>query len=391
MRVNIQRRVVRLVVIWMAVCLALILDARVTNAQSAQPDVICHDFIFHPTFSPDSHYLAVISGAERVILVWDTHTGQLIRRIGEEPTDVAFSPDSSNLVVSRHVGKTTIYNVNSGAALQTFDASYAPDIAYPNYVWAARFLPNNKYVLTADVKGTHLWDVKTGKQVRSYKSLYISKGEQTIGLAPDAQSMLLTRGPGFAIVSVTTGQELHRFETDNAYFSPDGKYLLTYTDASEYNEGVLIWDLEHNTQVYSFAGTQGEFSPDGKYVLTRLRMQGSGGYVTGLALWSMETGKLIREINEFDFEYGNATFSADSKSLLVYLGWKYDTEKSEYALEDILTGAVHYRGEFYNGLDKFLVSPDNHMVAIVSHNSYIYLRELSTGRELHQLCHDLVF
>jgi len=116
-------------------------------------------------------------------------------------------------------------------------------------VFSEALSPDGKYLLTQSSKDLILWDIESGREIRTFKN-------------PSEQS-------GFSIIKPR--------------FSPNGRYALSSFGSA----GTLtIWDIQtgeiFKTLNISFA-LSAKFSPDGKYIST------SGGYASNE--WEIETGK----------------------------------------------------------------------------------------------------
>ncbi|HAN78979.1 MAG TPA: hypothetical protein DCQ31_15045, partial [Bacteroidales bacterium] len=117
-----------------------------------------------------------------------------------------------------------------------------------------------------------------------------------------------------------------------AVWSPDGKYILSYSD----DGSLKLWDTEgnvikkytgHGNEVYSAA-----FFPDGKSFAT------TGGDKT-IKIWNLETG-LIRSIPDKWFpNFWNAVhINADGKTLMTQKGNGYNEKVFTWDINGKATG-----------------------------------------------------
>jgi WD40 repeat protein len=142
-------------------------------------------------FSPDG--LTALSGSP--LRLWDVATGKELRTLTPGGKSVAFSPDGLTALTDG----LTVVEVATGKELRSFADSDA--------VYAVAFLPDGRTALsggsisiypdllhflfpsTFDREGTvRLWEVATGKQLRSFKGH--SGSVHSVAFAPDGRSAL---------------------------------------------------------------------------------------------------------------------------------------------------------------------------------------------------------
>ncbi len=184
--------------------------------------------IVETAFSLDSRLLALGYQDGRVRVV-DTQTGidhWTLKDDSNEVTNVAFSPDAAMLAISAMDEKIRLWDVRSGSHHSTLGDR------------VVRFDPfgNARHVMVFSPDG---------------RSIATSVGDSTIQLW-----------------STQTG--MHRFDLDGyravvsqAGFSRNSELLAT---RSNYDNNVLIWDVQTGTCLFEFFGayTDFSFSPDGK-------------------------------------------------------------------------------------------------------------------------------
>lgn len=167
-------------------------------------------------YSPDGKYLAT-GGLDRTIRIWDMESGKLLRILSGHimtVTDLEFTSDGKTLVSGCADRMIKIWDVSSGRELNsiplfdlykpidyfTFQVSLSVDDKYvicptgentcnvydistgeeikkiggdETRITDAVFGPDGKYILTAskyDKDGVKLWDMNTGKLVRTFKT-----------------------------------------------------------------------------------------------------------------------------------------------------------------------------------------------------------------------------
>ena len=221
------------------------------DVQTAQPTYLegHSGFVQNVDWSPDGR-MALTASTDLSIILWDTETGEMIRRLTSDE--------------------------------MTLDNGFATVFA--------RFSPDGKHILSStgssactDGRAAKLlwWDVETGEVTRTFEGH--SDITWGIGFSPDGRTALSGAWFGELILwDVATGEVIRRFGeiSDNGFmipdyieFSPDGRMALTRAfDGTT----TLLWDMETFELIRRFEnfpyieGTFGtgrsRFSPDGQWI-----------------------------------------------------------------------------------------------------------------------------
>ena len=246
--------------------------------------------VYEVAFSPDNQMLASSSYDGSVIL-WNVKSGKMLRTltIKEWSVAIAFSTDSRQLAVGSQDRNVVIYDVRDGNILRTLETKYA--------VSALAFSPDGRY-LAADVYAIMLWDLTTGKVIKtleghqsSVRDLAFSNDNRFLASA--------SRDKTARIWNVETGKTVKILETQTPIavnyspkplkwkmpvtcvaFSPDGKILAMGT-----GRAVHLWDVSTGNQLRTLEGhiqsvTSVIFLPDG-------RALASGSLDGTVRLWSI--------------------------------------------------------------------------------------------------------
>jgi WD40 repeat protein len=183
-----------------------------------------------------------------------------------------------------------------------------------------------------------------------------------------------------AVWDIRTGKKIHGFDDWWGKFSPDGKYILTYT-----HEKVTLWDSQKFTKVHIFDGDGwGEFSPDSKYLFTN-------GGTAQLWIWNLAADYSRHNIQSVfagsGFTNGIMSISPDSKYIV---GMFID----ERGYPGIIAGV--WDVETGTEVKRFAIDkPVNYGIRITTNSRHVLLGvgdgelqlwDLHTGKKVRQFC-----
>ncbi|GKS59795.1 hypothetical protein YTPLAS18_33220 [Nitrospira sp.] len=288
----------------------------------------------------------------------------------------------------------------------------------------ATFSPDGRHVLTAEGTGAHLWEVKTGREVRDFQpdhfraftAVFSSDGHKILVSGTDMKIRLwetlaghelrqfnaggdipshyavfssddqfvlaLYQYPGIVRVWMTaTGQEIRRFVVNDpvpksAVFHPNGRLVLTAN-----SDGTArLWEVGAGREIQRFVGHDKEvnsavFSRDGRQVLTAGR--------DGTArLWEVETGREIKRFVGHDEEVNSAVLSHDGRQVLT--AGRDGTAR----LWEVETGREIKRFVGHDEeVDSAVFSPDGDQVLTGSQDTTARLWGIQTGEEIRRFAH----
>jgi hypothetical protein len=203
-------------------------------------------------------------------------------------------------------------------------------------VSAAAFSPDNKYLLPGyacikgdcdsfrgEVQQLRLWDVASGKQLRSWNGQEPST--RFLAFLPNGKRALSSGGGYFRIWNIPEGREVKKFSADgisHAALSADGKRLFAYGEGPGPVRGSLfLWDVDRGallqTHEYLSAVEHLSLSPGGKLaVMTRHRTNDKGGDITQ-QVWDVDKGQVVQSSKDL---WWPTAFSTDGKSVIVSQG-----------------------------------------------------------------------
>jgi WD40 repeat protein/serine/threonine protein kinase len=274
------------------------------------------------TLSHNGRQLATGTSTGRVAL-WDTVTGAKLREFTEHQyavESVDFSPDGHFLASAADDNTVRIWDLQTGENPVTITRASEASI-----VWAVRFTPDGKALLTAGDDGLQLWDAQTGALLREFNT-----GETfySVTLAPDGQTLLAVSDRGYHVYELATGKEffIQKDPVEDSYFAaaitPDGQTaalgggLLTLYEYPSMKP--LITLTGHTGSILSVA-----FSADGKKLVSSSE--------DGTArLWEVSTGKALRTLSGSQALANSALFAPDGQK--IYVGaadnavWAWDVD-----------------------------------------------------------------
>jgi WD40 repeat protein len=235
-----------------------------------------------------------------------------------------------------------------------------------------------------------LWDADTGKEFRQI--LGPEKGVEQLLFSPDGS---LLAGAGYDstvyLWNTETGQEVrkldgHRdhpiliaFSPKRLAFSPKGD-LLAIGDLG--GKFARLWEMKTGQLLRTF-----EIASDNKVPAVSLAFSPDGQSLAAvdgskrLALFDMESGKLLLTLTGSPGDMGGVFFSSDGKNLITAGGkigvWDIASRKE-------LWNWVTSRGDVYSSTRCVDLSSDGKTAVAASSNGMIRFWDLTTGKEVHK-------
>jgi RNA polymerase sigma factor (sigma-70 family) len=285
----------------------------------------------------------------------------------------AFSPDGMVLVTGGD-GSLKLWDVATGKLLRSVTG---------DYYGAVRFAPNGRWVFAS---GSYLLDAATLGEMRR-----ISPGGYPLAFSPDS-TLLATAGRGGLVdLWQTSNGQLafalrgHQEGVHSGAYSPDGRTLVTMC----FGKRICHWDVAtgalRKTVTLSLPQWRTvHLSPDGRTLAV-------APYSTAaVSLWDTETGKERYKLQGdlASAMYGLA-FSPDGRTLAT--DW-YDStgKKAQISLWDVGSGRLRHRFVIPLRAAGFLTfAPDNRTLLSSGTEPRIRLWDTATGRQMPEhLAHD---
>jgi WD40 repeat protein/uncharacterized caspase-like protein len=289
-------------------------------------------------FSQDGSQIASV-GQDKAIKLWQVATGQLISTTpmqgvkGDSSKPITFSPDGS-LVASTSITEgdkapLSIRSVATGKLVRNYTFTGATKAGSTAWSAAIKFLPDNKQVLTGGTYPMTLWDITSGRVLRTFGRTEISE----IALSPDGRRALTGDVKGMKLWEIASGALLQTFphpeQVSSVAFSPDGKHVLSQAGGLTHSaDGTKVisstpftaklWDAATGQLVRTFGGQSHSvnaigMSADGSTLA-------SGGDDKIAKIWDAATGQLVRTLGEHTEEIASIAFSRDGTRVAASAG-----------------------------------------------------------------------
>jgi WD40 repeat protein len=243
--------------------------------------------IYAVATSPDGS-LIISGGANKLIHVWDTSTGRLLRSITEDSKirRLKFLPDGSHFISSADTIK--IRDVASGSVVRTLTnekmIGYEPDTGQ------LALSKDNRFLAGQINEGLRIWETASWQVVRTLDRREIVSA-LAIALSPDGTYLAASdSNENFRLWEVATGRVVRTISRGDwisaAAFTPDGRRVVSVG-----RKHFAVWDVETSRQLWAFNSNDGYInsivlSPDGKHVLS------AGGDRTA-RLWDLPSGREV--------------------------------------------------------------------------------------------------
>ncbi len=300
--------------------------------------------------------------------------------------DVVFTQDGTQLVSASDDKTVRVWDLATGRTVRTFRGQIGA--GQEGKIYAMALSPDNRYLAVGgwmapsqnyvleDVGRIRLYDFQTGQLLALLKS----HTNVVNSLAFSADSRYLASGSTDKTVKLweVAGRTLARTltgHTKSIYglaFSPDGRQVVS----ASYDQTLKLWQTSSGTQQATLEGHTDRvwavaWSPNGKYIA-------SGSWDQKVIIWEGGTGRHIRTLDNAGTHPSSLSFSPDSRYLVTSIGstgpricYVYDT-------------STWQRVTSYRGHDNIVLavafSPDGRTVATGGgDNKEIHLWDPMTG------------
>ncbi len=257
-------------------------------------------FIDDVAFSSDGKQM--LTGSLMSVTLWDFNKGSRIRSFslreslfdsvynfitGEYArTSVAFSPDNRFILFNSGPAMVQLWNI------QTFQRVFVIKNDGSFFIKSSFFSPDNKYILLVLSNSVSLFEVNSGKFIRSIRGP--ADRINSASFSPDGRKLVLGADDNIiALYDIETGKVIKELnhgylkDINSVSFNPDGRYVVSGSS----DDTVKVWDVESGKNIRTFIGHSNsvetvKFHPNGKWVL-------SGSADGSVRIWDFDTGNPV--------------------------------------------------------------------------------------------------
>ncbi|MHC4645217.1 MAG: WD40 repeat domain-containing protein [Planctomycetota bacterium] len=321
--------------------------------------------------SRDGKLIASGSRMNGQVIIWDAINGAKKRELPRSSVvhAVAFSPDANNLATVSHRG-IHIWNVDMGIERRSFQEK--------NAFWV-EFAPDGQTVVSASGRDTswiRLWDLRTGKELRSFEWTKI----RSAALSPDGKMLAAGRRDGtIRVWNTESGEIALEFPSAGSAanwnadmcFGPNGDLLASVGD-SRTSRAIRIFSLKTARKVTECPGDfDGSptiaFSPDGNMVA-------SGGWRGTIRFWNARSGdEIVKTRSHF----------SSVRSVVFVAGEDFVVTKSTDNTIRLWNAATAAQKDVVRAYYRSAISPDGQILVSPGNNNTVRVFDLQAGQHLH--------
>ncbi|MFN5169963.1 MAG: caspase family protein [Cyclobacteriaceae bacterium] len=265
------------------------------------------------SFSPDGK--RVVTASARAAQVWDATNGELVFNLEshvQHITSAKFNSTGNLFLTTSSDGTAKVWDSRNGNLLSTLMADSTRNEMDESPEIVAEFDPSEEnLVITRSVNGSKLWELRSGKCLAKMD-------DEFARFSRDGKSILSYKSDTIRVKSKNNGTLESTFfapgQAEMLALSPDGERIV---DVSE--EGFRLWNSNTKTWEYVFPHDyewnetdaflfSAEFSSDNKRIITKSLFNAK--------IWDVERGKLLAEFTPHVPYIGSIEASVDGKLIL---------------------------------------------------------------------------
>ena len=262
------------------------------------------------SLSPNGKYL-VSSSSDGTVIIWDLDSGAKIQTITDHSDQVnsaCFSNDGSHILSASSDGTVKITDLKSGKTLRTLDNCCVATCAV--YSHCGNFIASG-----SNDGSICIWDVETGNLLSELighdewvSSVRFSKcGKHILSASEDGTVKLWSISEESCI---RTFDKHSGHPVNSAEFSQDENTILSSSD----DKTIKAWNADTGKVLYTLAGhenivSHAEYSPDYNMII-------SSSWDNTVKIWDANTGRLIRTHQGHSLAVSSAKFSHDGSFII---------------------------------------------------------------------------
>jgi len=292
--------------------------------------------VYSVGLTPDGR-TAFVGGdmSNRGVQVWDTTTGDVLRRIDISGIFVAVSPDGRHAASASFIGGDVDYiDLDDGSTVRKFETGAM--------VVSLDFSGDGSRLVTSGSdKSVCAFDVASGEQLTRIQH---SDDVKRVAFSPDGTLIAVTCSDRkLYLWNAETGEKVREIKHPacpwGVAFSPDGRRLMTGTGGAlvgkrsdlmvqhEDDNTLRIWDVETGTLMREMKGhthtiVSVAYSPNGRRAV-------SASFDHSLRLWDVENGKELSRVEGKGW-FTDAVFSFDGTLVLASGGAEKNFEENRW-------------------------------------------------------------
>lgn len=417
---------------------------------SIKSEALIKEIKVHPVFnqycgiSPDGSLVVSYWGDDRRIRIWSSETGELINDLGDETNGMNFigiSPDNAVAALAsegreaqfylwsietgkQHLKLKNIPNiqikgtglsekycgftsdnsrffVNSDRKLHLWDANSGVNICSLDEIKESIFSPNSKYVALRKMRTStseiFIYSLENN-ELHSKFRLPVNQGFVEARFSLDSRKLIVYASRGvyssqkYSFVYDLATQELLQSNDDDSRKEislDDELYILSDSYTPENDIG--LWSVETGELVKKIEietrYRNAVISNDGKY----LAAMEHSGLPAELHLFSVATGKLIRNFGEVNWESSRIVFSKDGKRIILCpYSYRYypRTDNVIYSFTIDESGSTKIFDSNVKGINSVSFSPDGKFIASVGNDGIIRLSSVESCELIQEISMD---
>lgn len=371
---------------------------------------------FDVAVSPCDNY--IISGhSDGTVKMWDVMSGDCIKTFCGHKNivkSVHFSFDGK-LIVSSGADKTVkIWDVNSGECLKNF-------IKYCDNIFSVRFSPDSGYIaIGGQSKDIYIWSPDSGdfyKKLSGHSASILSVSFSNDGnyllSGSEDNTLKLWDIENEKCIKTFTG---HSSQIESVHFSPFIHYLVSGSG----DGSIKLWNVEsgecvRTIQVHNSSVTNVKFSPDGRYLLSgsrdrtlkyiKIPMEGDKVYSSVykkeyLIVKPRTVKESFKDVELFLKLLNQAEKNLKAKKYKLAMdGFRRALDIPGYGRDEKALAGIHKAGieairrsirniwlsrsfDLEEGIGKFNLSEDGHLIAYSGKDNNIKLISAQNGKEI---------